>query len=1402
MRTARLICLAALSALATMACLGSPAASAATLCSVKENPCPGAFEYKAGTKIEAVLAAGNKATFTTSLGTVTCLSSTIGGETTSAGGKEKVVEAKVSTLTFASCKLAETACTLTAVHLPYSASFTALEGIEALTLEHSEGVGVSAKCGAFISCTYTAKRVELKMVGGNPATLTVSGLPLEGGGAFCGTKPTFTAKYEVLQPKPAFVVAQAPAERSFTAEEGYGRSNPGEPNVLRSWAGPSVNAASGNLVESQTDLVLGGRGPTLEVTRTFNSLLAASQEKPGPFGYGWIASFGASLTIDEKAATATVHQGDGSAVVFYLVEGKYFPGPWVQATLTKSGTSYVYTLPNQTALEFNSSGQLLKETDRHGNAITLAYNGKSQLETATDAAGRKITFAYNAEGQVESAKDPMGRTAKYSYESGKLATVTLPGEEKARWKFAYNAAHQITSETDGRGNAIATEYDASHRVEWQKFPLERKRSLKYEAGKSTATEPNGATTVGQFNAAGEPTSIALASGTGIEAVTTSEYNTSYQLLTLTDPNKHATKYTYDGSGNRTSEKDANSNEAKWTYNATHDVLTATTPKGETTTFIRNATGDAETIERPAPSATVQKTTFKYAKNGDMESETDALSRTTSFEYDTYGDRKTETNAAGDKRTWAFNEDSQLTSEVSPRGYEEGSEAVKFESKIERDAQGRPLTVTDPLGHTTKYVYDANGNLETLTDSKSHITTFTYDADNERTKVKKPNGATSETGYDSMGEVTSRTDGNAHTRKLERDLLERVIEEIDPLERKTIRKYDTAGNLKELTDPAKRTTTLTYDAGNRLTKIGYSEEATHAVTYEYDKDGNVTVMTDGTGTVKSTYDQLNRLTEAENGNKEIIKYEYNLGNEQTNVTYPNGKSISRGFDKAGRLEKVVDWLSGESKFSYNRDSELKAITFPTAAGDKDEYEYDATGRISKATFLKGAETLASLSYARDKDGNVESVTQKGLPGEEKVEYAYDENDRLSKGGKTAYKYDPANSPTTIGEGTYTYDKASQLEKGAGTTYAFDTLGERTKATPSVGPATTYGYNQAGNLISIKRPEEGKTAKIEDTYGYDGNGLRMSQTITGATTHLAWDSSRGRPQLLADGTNSYIYGPGEIPFEQINGEGKAVYLHHDQQGSIRMLTGATGGKEGAYSYGPYGSIEEHTGTATTPLDFTGHYTSSDTGLIYTTSGVLDPATAQFLGAGPAVGSLGAPYSYASDNPISGGVEMEAQQSGWQPPQGSAAPQSGGWQPAPGAMQSQGGWRPGPPRPDTTGGTSSQAQGAIPPNLTTPSWVLVQAPGAPGGVWTRMVNGNFWIWDGTYFQTWTGTQWAAFDRNMQPIPTQHTTYFDPRNVRLLDRWRQFWRDLFATLPPLRLPMPVLSINEQGFLVLEWRF
>ena len=605
--------------------------------------------------------------------------------------------------------------------------------------------------------------------------------------------------------------------------------------------------------------------------------------------------------------------------------------------------------------------------------------------------------------------------------------------------------------------------------------------------------------------------------------------------------------------------------------------------------------------------------------------TDPLGHETKFEYDLAGDLKAEIDPEGDKTTWTYDKDGQPVSEVSPRGNEEGAKTEEFETKTERDARGRPIKLTDPLGHETKYTYDKNGNLESVTNALGRTTTYVYDADDERTEAKAANGNTTKVAYDSMGQVKSRTDGNGYATKYERDALEQLTEMIDPLERKAKSEYDAAGNLKKTEDALGRTITYSYDTIDRLKEVNYSEEATHDITYKYDKNGNVTEMVDGTGTTTKVFDQLDRLTEVTNGKKEVVKYKYDLGNEGTELVYPNSEAIKRAFDKAGRLEKVTDWLGKETTFSYNRDSLSKATTFPAETTIVDEYSYDKADQMAEVSMKKKAEVLASMTYTRDKLGQIEKSVDTGFTEEAERKYEYDTKNRLTKSNGTIFEYDAANNVTKISPTTYTYDKADQIATASSGTFEYNKVGQRIKETPTGGSATTFAYDQAGNLI------KNVSGGVENTFKYDGTGLRSTETRGASTYPMVWDSTAGLPLLIRAGQNYYVYGPGGLVIEQIT-TGVATYHHHDQLGSTRVLTNSKGEVTGTYRYGPNGAVWKHTGTAGTQIGFAGQFRmNTENQLIYMRARTYDPVTAQFLSRDPLGTLSGETYAYAADNPV---------------------------------------------------------------------------------------------------------------------------------------------------------------------------
>ena len=177
-----------------------------------------------------------------------------------------------------------------------------------------------------------------------------------------------------------------------------------------------------------------------------------------------------------------------------------------------------------------------------------------------------------------------------------------------------------------------------------------------------------------------------------------------------------------------------------------------------------------------------------------------------------------------------------------------------------------------------------------------------------------------------------------------------------------------------------------------------------------------------------------------------------------------------------------------------------------------------------------------------------------------------------------------------------------------------------------------YNHAGNtdLVVDLTGYYTATNSPATVYAYNGDGLRVAKTNAHVgTDRFAWDISTGLPMLIADGSTSYVYGSTGTSLESINGS-TPTYISHDQQGSVRLLTDASGKAVGTYSFGAYGQTLTHTGTTSTLL-YDDQYTDAETSFIYLRARYYEPETAQFTNVDPALSDSGTAYQYALNDPL---------------------------------------------------------------------------------------------------------------------------------------------------------------------------
>jgi hypothetical protein len=208
-RTFKMLGLAGIVAITAMAFLGAGTASATRLCKTSAGSGTCASTYASGTSISA---SSSEWILKTSLGSVKCKKATLNAKTTSAGGGAGVaVAATIEGQTFTECKLGSTNCTVTAVHLNYTAAFAWTSGNNgSFIVGTGTGgePGVYVVCGSIIDCTFVNEAVQLDLDGGAPALVLGKEeiLDLQAGGFFCPpSTAAWTATFTVAAPNPLFI---------------------------------------------------------------------------------------------------------------------------------------------------------------------------------------------------------------------------------------------------------------------------------------------------------------------------------------------------------------------------------------------------------------------------------------------------------------------------------------------------------------------------------------------------------------------------------------------------------------------------------------------------------------------------------------------------------------------------------------------------------------------------------------------------------------------------------------------------------------------------------------------------------------------------------------------------------------------------------------------------------------------------------------------------------------------------------------------------------------------------------------------------------------------------------------------------------------------------------------------
>ncbi|PWM20076.1 MAG: hypothetical protein DBX97_04175, partial [Collinsella tanakaei] len=487
-----------------------------------------------------------------------------------------------------------------------------------------------------------------------------------------------------------------------------------------------INLNTGNFYLSSEDAVIKDAGGAFVLERSYNSKTAGYNSI---FGRGWAFTYDESLGKTADGAMA-YRRGDGSTAYFEPDgSGGYISpaGEHLQLTALPTETKeinfgtdedpdiqtfqlYEYEIKEQdgTVRRFNSQGLLVSVTDPQGRVTQLAYDSAFALSSITLPGGQALSIVTDSQNRITEIGLPSGAALKYAYDdAGNLISYTNGNGEATT--YSYDGSHQMISWFDANGTAMVTNtYDGEGRVVKQLDGEGHAAELRYEDGKTTATDENGNVTVYHYDGQYRTTRIDYPDGISESF----EYDAGNHRSAFVDGLGNRTAYEYDAAGNLVKQTRFDGASQSYTWNAQNKPTSFTDYDGATTLYEYSAAGDL--VKTTYADGTATEVEYDAAHN--PVKITDALGSSTQLEY-AGGQLVKVIDPAGGVYSFSYDAMGNLTGVTDPEG---------GVSRTEYDGAGRVTAEQDASGGWTRYELDAGGRLLAQTDAGGNRVSFTYD----------------------------------------------------------------------------------------------------------------------------------------------------------------------------------------------------------------------------------------------------------------------------------------------------------------------------------------------------------------------------------------------------------------------------------------------------------------------------------------------------------------------------------------------------------------------------------------------------------------------------------------------------------------------------------------------------
>ena len=530
-----------------------------------------------------------------------------------------------------------------------------------------------------------------------------------------------------------------------------------------------------------------------------------------------------------------------------------------------------------------------------------------------------------------------------------------------------------------------------------------------------------------------------------------------------------------------------------------------------------------------------------------------------------------------------------------------------------DAAGRVASVRDEnhAGANTLYGYDPAGRLATV----------------QRALAEAPNGVvTTRQGYDNDGELVSVIDPNGNETRYVYDDYRRLLAQHSPVSGTTQYGYDEAGNLKSTIDANNARTDRTYDALNRMiASLSVRGTAAEAVSWAYDDPaagrfaiGRLSSTTDPAGTATYDYErrgllrkesrsfvcpppgQSNQPCDPASPHTYAMAFGYDRDGNRSSITYASDElTVIYGFDYAGRPVSASGVVTSAQYLPFGP---LKQVAFSN--GTTQTLAFDLRYRPTQNTLTSAAGTLAQYQYEYDPAGNIRTIKDLQDTAYDRA-FTYDDLNRLTGATTGAALWRSA---------TYTWDAMGNIlstklaEIAPGDDDGLIRFAPKTDAQwQPAGRTITFGYagttarlaavtandlehsvtldaagNETGYLATrIYSPRnllsdviEGDPEDLQPprvTYTYDGSGVRVvTSDFAGRRYHLYSPELRLLTMANDTATQYHIVWFGDRPVAQVPAGGGRLYTFADHLGTPVLQTDAAANVVWRAELEPFGNV----------------------------------------------------------------------------------------------------------------------------------------------------------------------------------------------------------------------------------------